>query len=180
MVIDLSPEGIGFAVFIVILRILNTATGTVRLIIVTRQQRFLAAVLAFMEALMFAISIGSVANDLNNLLNLLAYCGGFAIGNYVGMFIEHRFITSFVVANVISEKSGHEIALALRKHGFGVTETTGEGMTGKVIMLRSVIVNREVPRLLEVVQSVQPDAFVAMEEARAVHRGWVRAGRNQQ
>ncbi|MBL8130590.1 MAG: DUF2179 domain-containing protein [Anaerolineae bacterium] len=179
MVIDLSAEGIGFAVFIVILRILNTAIGTVRLIIVTRQQRLLAAALAFVEALMFAISIGSVANDLNNLLNLAAYCGGFAIGNYVGMIIEHRFITSFLVANVISEKAGHEIALALRQNGFGVTETVGEGMNGRVIMLRSVIVNREAPRLLEVVQGIQPDAFVAMEEARAVHRGWIKAGRNQ-
>ncbi|MCK6578258.1 MAG: DUF2179 domain-containing protein [Anaerolineae bacterium] len=151
LVIDLSAEGIGFAVFIVILRILNTAIGTVRLIIVTRQQRLLAA----------------------------AYCGGFAIGNYVGMIIEHRFITSFLVANVISEKAGHEIALALRQSGFGVTETVGEGMNGRVIMLRSVIVNREAPRLLEVVQGIQPDAFVAMEEARAVHRGWIKAGRNQ-
>lgn len=178
MVIDLSPEAINLALLILILRVLNTGIGTVRLIIVTKQQRLLAVTLAFIEALLFAVSIGSVANDLNNLLNLIAYCGGFSIGSYIGMIIEKRFITSFMVANVITGKAGHEIALSLREGGFGVTETIGEGKDGAVTVLRSVIVNRDVPRFLEIVHLVQPDAFVAVEEARAVHRGWVRAGRS--
>lgn len=179
MVIDLSGEAVSFALLILVLRVLNTGIGTVRLIIVTKQQRLLAVTLAFIEALLFAVSIGSVANDLNNLLNLIAYCGGFSIGSYVGMIIEKRFITSFMVANVITGKSGHEIAIALRDGSFGVTETIGEGKDGAVTVLRSVIINRDVPRFLGIVHHVQPDAFVAVEEARAVHRGWVRAGRSQ-
>lgn len=179
MFVDLSWEGISFALFILGLRILNTAVGTIRLIVVTRQQRTLASFLALFEALMFALSIGSVANDLGNVLNLAAYCGGFAIGNYVGMLLERRFITSFMVANIITRVRGHEIASALRADGYGVTETSGEGRDGEVTMLRSVVSNREIPRLMSVVQEVEPEAFIAVEEARAVYRGWLRAGRNQ-
>ncbi|MFN8452447.1 MAG: DUF5698 domain-containing protein, partial [Anaerolineae bacterium] len=87
MVLDLSTDALLLAAVIFILRILNTGIGTVRLVIVTRQQRLLAAVLAFCEALAFAITISSVATDLNNIMNLLAYCGGFSVGNYVGMVI---------------------------------------------------------------------------------------------
>ena len=131
MVLDLSPDAILFAILLILLRILNTGIGTVRLILVTRQQKVLASLLAIVEALLFALSIGSVANDLNNVLNLAAYCGGFAIGNYIGMIIERRFITSYMTVNIITPQRGHEIALALRQHGYGVTETLGEGHQGR-------------------------------------------------
>jgi len=179
MILDLSRDAILFALFILGLRILNTGLGTVRLIIVTRQQKLLASGMAFIEALLFAVSIGSVANDLNNILNLMAYCGGFAIGNYVGMMIERRFITSYMTVTVITPKHGHEIALELRKQGYGVTETLGEGHQGEVTMLRSVVINRDVAKVLEIVRTTHEEAFVSVEEARTVHRGWLKSVRNQ-
>ncbi len=180
MVLDFSLDALLLAGLIFALRILNTGIGTIRLVIVTRQQRLLAAFLAFFEALLFAVTISGVAADLNNIMNLMAYCLGFSVGNYVGMVIERRFITSFMTVNVICSNRGHEIATALRESGYGVTETVGEGKDGAVTMLRSVVVNREVPKLLNIIRSTHAEAFVAVEEARAVHRGWVRAARNQQ
>ena len=180
MILDLSLDALLLAGLIFCLRILNTGIGTIRLVLVTRQQRLLAAFLAFFEALLFAITISSVATDLNNIMNLLAYCGGFSIGNYVGMMIERRFITSYMTLNVVAADHGHEIATALRACGCGVTETLGEGKDGEVTMLRSVVMNREVPKMLEIIRSTHAEAFVAVEEARAVHRGWIRAARSQQ
>ena len=178
MVLDLTVDALLLAGLLFALRILNTAIGTIRLVIVTRQQRLLAAFLAFFEALLFAITIGSVAADLNNIMNLIAYCAGFSVGNYVGMVIERRFITSFMTVNVICSARGHEVATALREHGYGVTVTKGEGKDGTVTMLRSVINNREVPKMIDIIRDTHAEAFVAVEEARAVHRGWVRAARS--
>ena len=177
MVIDFSRDTLLLAALLFGLRILNTAIGTVRLVVVTRQQRGLAAMLAFVEALLFAITISSIATNLTNLVMLFAYCGGFSVGNYVGMAIERRFITSFMTVNVITSDRGKEIAEALRAMGHAVTLTMGEGKDGEVMMLRSVVNNREVPKLLDVIRNTHSDAFVAVEEARAVHRGWIRAGR---
>ena len=39
-------------------------------------------------------------------MNLLAYCAGFSVGNYVGMVIERRFITSFMTVNVVCASQG--------------------------------------------------------------------------
>lgn len=174
-----TAEIVAFAALIFVLRVVNTAVGTVRLVVVTRQQRWLASALAFLEALIFAVVMANVVNDLTNILNLLAYCGGFAAGSWVGMAIETRFITSYMTVNVVTATRGHEIALALREHGYGVTETLGEGRDGTVAMLRSVVINRDVPKVLDIIRGVQSDVFVAVEEARAVHRGWIRASRIQ-
>jgi uncharacterized protein YebE (UPF0316 family) len=179
MIFDFSQETLLLAGLLFLLRILNTAVGTIRLVVVTRQKRLLAAALAFIEAFLFAVSISSVATNLTNVLMLVAYCGGFSVGNYVGMVIERRFITSFMTINVISSnrEKGYDIAAALRAMGHGVTITMGEGKDGEVTMLRSVVNNREVGKLLEVIRDTHGDAFIAVEEARAVHRGWVRASR---
>lgn len=177
MVLDLSRDALLLAGLLFSLRILNTAVGTVRLVIVTRQQKLLAAGLGFVEAFLFAVTISTIATDLNNVMNLIAYCGGFSVGNYVGMMIEKRFITSYMTVNVITSDKGHDIAAALRAHGYGCTVTVGQGKDGEVKMLRSVVNNREVGKILNVIRETHADAFVAVEEARAVHRGWIRASR---
>ncbi len=173
----MTVEAILLAVIILVLRIINSALGTLRVIVTIHQYRWLSSILAFIEALVFAIVIANVVKDLSNFLNLMAYCGGFSLGNYLGMVIEQRYITSYMTATVIAQEKGHEIALALRDHGYGVTETVGEGRDGTVTMLRSVILQRDIPNLLKVVRQVYPDAFVSVEEARTIHKGWVRAAR---
>lgn len=156
------------------LRIFNNAISTVRVVFITRGMRFWSASLAFVEAFTFAVVISSVVKDLGNWPNMLAYCGGFAVGGYVGMAIEARFITSYVVAMIITQSKGHEIAVALREKGFGVTETVGEGRDSQVVMLRSVIQRRDVADLSRTACSIQPDAFVSVVEARAIEHGWLR------
>ncbi len=173
----MTPDALLLAAIIFILRIVNSALGTVRVIVTVHQHRWLASALSFTEALIFAIVIANVVKDLSNFLNLMAYCGGFALGNYIGMVIESRYITSYMTATIIVQNKGHDLAAALRQHGYGVTETLGEGRDGMVTMLRSVLLQRDVPDMLKVVRHVHPEAFVSVEEARAIHKGWVRAAR---
>jgi uncharacterized protein YebE (UPF0316 family) len=166
---------------IFVLRVINNGIGTIRLITLARQQRLLTAILGFFEALLFAITMAGVVTDLSNGLNLLAYCLGFSAGSWVGMVLESRFITSFLIVNIMTGVRGHEIALALRDHGFGVTEVEGEGKDGVVSMLRSVTGHREVPRLMNIVREINPDAFIAIEHARTIRGGYLgmRSVRNQ-
>jgi uncharacterized membrane-anchored protein YitT (DUF2179 family) len=42
-----------------------------------------------------------------------------------------------------------------------------------------VINKREVNRLIAIVQDISPDAFIALEEARGVRRGWIGTGRGR-
>jgi uncharacterized protein YebE (UPF0316 family) len=172
----LTNDTLLIAVLIFVLRVINSGIGTIRLILLARQQRTLTVILAFFEALTFAITVAGVVTDLRNVFNLLAYCGGFATGAYIGMTIEARYITSYVVVNIISALHGHRIAVALREQGYGVTETIGEGLNGTVSVLRSIVNRRDVPGVIEIVSQQHPEAFVSVEEARSVQHGWLRRG----
>lgn len=164
---------------IFILRVMNSGLSTVRLIVMMYGRRRLAFFLAFWESLSFAVTAGMVLTDLSDLPNLITYALGFAVGGYVGMLIEERFVTGYMTLNIIAPTEGHEIAQALRADNFGVTETVGEGVRGSVTMLRCVVERKQVSAALKIAQAVNPDAFITVEEARAVQRGWLNARRSQ-
>ena len=175
MQLNLTPEALGMALLIFVLRVFNNGIGTVRLIVMARQQRGLTAFLGFFEALTFAVTIAVVAADLSDLLNLMAYCVGFAAGSWVGMAIEARFIVSYVVVHIITRVAGGGgVAKALRDGGFGVTEIDAQGREGQVAMLHVVTQRRELPRVRQIAETADPAAFISIEEARSVARGWLR------
>lgn len=171
-------ESIGLALMIFCLRVLNNTIGTMRIVVLNRDQKSVAFVLALIEPLIFAMVLGTVISDLTNILNLFAYCTGFAVGGYLGQTLEAHFIASFITANIVlKDEEGEELATKLREAGYGVTATQGTGISGTVTMLRSVITRKDATKFVNLVRNISPEAFITTEEARSVHRGWIRAAR---
>lgn len=173
MTIDLTPAALSLATLLFLLRVVNYAISTIRLVFIARGRRFLSAALAFLEALIFAVVMGAVVADLTNIANLMAYCMGAAIGSYVGMILEAQFVTSYRVVNIIAREQGKIIANELREAGYGVTVTQGEGRDGHVDILRSIIVHKDTSTILNIVQRINPNAFIQIEEAQSIRRGWL-------
>jgi uncharacterized protein YebE (UPF0316 family) len=172
-------DGALLALAIFALRVLNYTVGTIRLILIGRGHRLAAASLAALEALIFAVVIAGIVQDLENALNLTAYCLGAAVGSWVGMELERRLITSFVIANVFTGDQGHALAERLRDAGFGVTESNGLGRDGVVITLRSVLNKRQVSAFNRVVNETAPNTFVVLEEAHSIRHGYLGIGRGK-
>ena len=113
-------------VLIFLLRVTNNVIGTLRLILVSRGQRAWSFAFASLESLLFAYTAGHVITDLENIPKLAAYVFGFAVGGFVGMQVENRFVKAYDSVTVIASRLiAHEIALALRNKGHGVTEIMG-------------------------------------------------------
>jgi uncharacterized protein YebE (UPF0316 family) len=166
------PEMLASVLLIFSLRVLNNAIGTVRVISLAYGRRFLAFILAFLESLTFAVTAGQVLTNLNNLPNLMAYTWGFAVGGYVGMYIENRFVKGYKTLNIVANENGHALAQTLRERGYGVTETTGQGASGQVTIIRSVLTRQSLSQALDIIEETNPRAFVTIEEALSIRRGW--------
>lgn len=168
---DLLLAGLIFA-----LRVFNYSISTIRLVFIARGGKVIAACIAFVEALIFAIVMASVITEINNIPNLLAYCFGAAIGSYLGMWLEARFVVSYSTVTIITREHAQTIADTLREHNYGVTVTRGEGREGEVSLIHSSTVNRSIPKLIALVREINPDAFIQTEQARTVQRGWIPGG----
>jgi uncharacterized protein YebE (UPF0316 family) len=166
------------ALLIFFVRVLSITLATIRLLIMGRTSKALVAGIAFFEALTFALTFGVVASDLTNMWYLAAYCGGFAAGTWVGTIVDERLGQGFASVNIISMAKSLPIVEAIREAGFGATRTSGEGGTGTVGLVFVVARRRDIRQIADIATSIDPKAFVTIEEARSVSRGYMGYGRS--
>lgn len=155
------------------LRLIDVSMGTVRMLMVVRGRKFLAALIGFFEVMIFLLAISKVVREVGNFWNVLGYCGGFATGTIVGMTLEQRLALGFSVVRIISKTRWLEITQALRQESFGATQVIGEGKDGPVGIIYSIVRRRQVPAVVALCEQLDPQAFITVEEAGRVYRGYL-------
>ncbi len=165
---------------IFVLRVIDVSLATLRILYAVRGQKALAAGLGFVEVLVWVLAVAAVVTNLMASPWLaLAYAAGFAAGTYVGMTLEEKLAFGLMEVRVFTRYYGQEMAAALRELGYGITEYEGWGRDGRIDVLTSVVRRRMLKEMLEEVDRVDPNAFVAVDEPRMVHRGWLFTARKK-
>lgn len=170
--IELLSAPIG-ALLIFLLRIVDVSLATVRLLMSVRGRKLVAASLGFIEILIWITAVGTALQNMSSWMHVVAYSGGFAAGTFVGLTIEEKLAFGLAILWITSRHSGVELAEALRSMGFGVTQSTGQGREGAVQMLSTAVRRRDLRKVLKEIERWDPQAFVVVEEPKAIHRGWL-------
>ena len=152
------------ALIIFVLRVINIAMDTLRVMLTMRNMKGISWVLGFFETILFVIAMGAVLDNLNNILYIVAYSAGFATGNVVGMEIEKRLALGYSQISIISRAHGKEIAQALRENNFAVTEIPAQGKDGTVLLLHCSMQRKRADQAQKVILDVDPNAFVTVED----------------
>lgn len=163
-----SPWG---ALLIFVLRIVDVSCDTMRVIFTIRGRRTVAAVLGFLQALIWIFAVGNAVKHLDSWMHILGYAAGYATGTFVGITIERAVAYGFALVRIISRDAGAQIAEALRARGHGVTEVAGRGREGTVSVIMSATERRHLEELLDEVERLDPAAFVTIEEPKTLRGG---------
>ncbi|HIJ72343.1 MAG TPA: DUF2179 domain-containing protein [Planctomycetes bacterium] len=156
---------------IFVARIADVSMGTVRVIFISRGMKYLAPVVGFFEILIWLLAIGQIMKNLSNPVCYIAYAGGFATGNYVGILIAERLSLGIVMLRVVTRKQADELVSSLRSANYGVTSVNGEGANGKVKIVFTVVPRKQVAEVVEMVKRCNPKAFYTIEEVGFVEKG---------
>ncbi|HPE85982.1 MAG: DUF2179 domain-containing protein [Bacteroidales bacterium] len=157
---------------IFVARICDVSIGTMRLIFVSKGNKTIAPVLGFFEVIIWLLAIGQIMQHLDNIMCYIAYGGGFAAGNYIGIYLEERMKIGTVMLRVFPKNDTTLLAENLRDKGFGVTTVDIMGKGGKNQMIFSVIDRKRITEVLNMVQHHNPNAFYTIEDIRAVREGY--------
>jgi uncharacterized protein YebE (UPF0316 family) len=158
-------------------RIVDVSLDTLRVIYINKGIRLLAATLGFVQVLIWIIAVGTAMKYLNNVACLLAYATGFATGTYVGVLLENRLSIGRVIVRVITHQESDLLVRELAAANFGITSINGEGATGPVRVIFTVIDRADLSRMLGLVDKHQPGAFYTIEDVRTAHEGVFPTGR---
>jgi len=158
-------------ILIFLSRIADVSIGTVRVILVSRRLKYLAPVAGFFEVLIWILVIGQIMQNLSSPVCYLAYAGGFATGNFVGILIAEKLSIGMVLVRVILPVRANGLIGRLREKRYGVTCLDGQGANGPVQVVFTIVPRREIQTVVDLVKESNPDAFYSVEEVDFVERG---------
>jgi uncharacterized protein YebE (UPF0316 family) len=149
-----------WALFIFFSRIVDVSLGTFRVQMIVNRRKIAAGIIGFIEILIFILIVSKVIQDIGNWMNVLAYCGGFAAGNVVGIGITEKISHDVISVGVISKSHWPEIEQRLREEGFGVTRNLGYGLEGELQVLRIITSRKLFPKIRDIALEYDRKAFI--------------------
>lgn len=152
-------------------RVVDVTMGTVRVIFVSRGMKYFAPVVGFFEVLIWLLAIGQIMKNLSNPMCYIAYAGGFAAGNYVGIVIAGKLSLGVVLIRVVTAQDALPLVECLKEQNYGATSVDGHGTSGQVKVVFTVVKRREVPNVVELIKKFNPQAFYSIEEVAFVEKG---------
>ena len=156
---------------IFVARICDVSLGTLRIVFISKGKKNIAPVIGFFELLIWIVVISEILKNADNIVCYFAFAGGYAAGNFIGMNIEERIAIGSQLIKVFSAKDVAPLQKSLNEAGFGATVIEGDGSTGKVKILYSVINRKTFAQAEKILKDFDPLIFYVIEDVRLVKSG---------
>jgi len=158
---------------IVLARIIDVTLDTIRTVAIVQGRRAFAAVLGFIQAIVYICAIAKVLLNMDHPVYALAYGLGFASGTYLGITIEQRLAFGHQLATLVTRK-GVELAKVLRAAGYRFAEVKGHTRDGDLTILYVEVPRRHAPKLMRDAGAGDDGCFCIVNDVRvaefAAHR----------
>jgi uncharacterized protein YebE (UPF0316 family) len=153
-----------FPLLIFCSRIMDVTIGTIRIIFVSKGMRYLAPLCGFFEVLIWIIVITQLMKNLNHPIYYVAYAGGFAMGNYVGILMEEKLAMGLALLRIITHKDASALTKRLKNRGYALTHLNAKGNFGAVKIVLIVVKRKELKNVINIVKEILPQAFYTIED----------------
>lgn len=151
------------ALLIFCLRIGDVSIGTMRTVAVVNGRVRLSVMLGFFEVLIWVLAITSVILRISEHPILpIAYAGGFATGNAVGILLERRLAFGDCAVRMVTSH-GTLVSEAASEFGKVVASFQAEPPQMEKSLILIVLERRNLSTLLDLAKSIDPDVFWVVE-----------------
>jgi uncharacterized protein YebE (UPF0316 family) len=152
-------------------RICDVTLGTLRIIFVSKGERRKAPVVGFFEVFIWVVIISQIFSHTNSLIAYIAYAGGYAAGNFIGILVENKIAFGYILLRIYTKNDGRRLAQILNRHNIGSTYIKGEGAISEVAVIETVINRRLQQQVIRIIDEFDPKAFYLIEDIRSKQKG---------
>ncbi len=161
-----TMEIIFSAFFIFLARILDVSIGSIRIIFLSRGNSKLASSLAFFEMLVWFLIARDALENSNNIIIVIGYCLGYAVGTFVGSILSEKFINEIYGIQVVTSKI---LVKELKSRGYGVTNVK---VDNNKYMLFIQTDKNKMKELYQVINKYDKKAFISVNNTKRVINGY--------
>lgn len=152
-------------------RICDVTLGTLRIIFVSKGERYKAPIVGFFEVFIWVVIISQIFAHANSLIAYLSYAAGYAAGNYVGILVENKIAFGYQLIRAYTKKEVSELIKSLNRENIGATFVRGEGAISQVHIVEIVIDRKSMNKALDTITKFDDDLFYLVEDIRYKKKG---------
>ena len=167
--LDQYPYLLPFIIFFG--RIIDVSLGTLRIIFVSKGEKYKAPIIGFFEVLIWIVVISELLSKTHSIVSYVFYAAGYASGNYVGILIEQKIAFGIILCRVYTRKKGMELVSILNKQNFGSTYLEGSGSVEKIEIVETVIERKDLKKVEKILADFDPEVFYVVEDVRVRQKG---------
>lgn len=167
--LDAYPWSVPLVIFFS--RICDVSLGTLRIVLVSKGEKKIAPVVAFVELFIWIVVIAQVLSRANDIYSYIAYAGGYAAGTLIGLHMEEKIGFGFIVIRVFTLAHGGELVRLLHRKGYGSTVMQGEGSSSAIDIVEAVVNRKDTKAVEQLIIQYDPQAFYVIEDVRSKKRG---------
>ena len=152
-------------------RIIDVTLGTLRIIFVSKGEKYKAPLIGFFEVLIWIVVISEIFSRANDMVAYISYAAGYASGNFVGILIEQRIAFGIILCRIYTRKNGRELVSIFNSNNYGATLLEATGSMERIEIIETGIERKEMKKIEKIVTEFDPDVFYVVEDVRVKQRG---------
>ncbi|WP_108822328.1 DUF2179 domain-containing protein [Dysgonomonas sp. Marseille-P4361] len=152
-------------------RICDVTLGTLRIIFVSKGERYKAPIVGFFEVFIWVVIISQIFSHANSIIAYLSYAAGYAAGNYVGILVENKIAFGYQLIRAYTQEEVSELIKLLNKKDIGATFIRGEGAISQVHIVEIVIDRKSLNQAIDVIAEFDNNIFYLVEDIRYKRKG---------
>ena len=173
----LTQPSIWLYLFVFFGKIIEVAISTLRIMLINRGERVKGSIIAFFEVSLWLLITGTVLVGFReDILRCVVFAVAFALGNYIGAWLESKLAFGLCSINVIvsEQNKAQELADALRSESFAVTVLDGEGKDGQREILVLHLKRKRIPSAVAIVKKKLKSPMITINDVRVVKGGFIK------
>lgn len=153
-------------------KIIEVSLQTLRIVLITKGERFVGAVLGFIEVMIWLTVVGTVLDGIKeDPIKMIVYALGFSLGNYIGSMIEERLAFGDVtITSIIEDKEDCLLVETLRDNDFAVTVMDGRGRDSNKKVLMIFIRKTSLKKVISIIEANQPNAVITTSDVKPISK----------
>ena len=162
-----SIPPVAVCLIVCLAKIIEIAIQSLKTCMMVKGQRLNAALLGFVECVIWGLAISTIIGTLgDDLLLLLFYCVGYASGLFIGSTIENKIALGTSNLELIAnDENTEKITSYLKSNNMGYTVFDGHGSKDKMNMIFIVLPRKDMPKVLrEIRQKCDNKVFVVASD----------------
>lgn len=163
--------------FIFFGKILEVSVATVRIVLINRGERVKGAFIAAFEMMLWLFITGTVLSGFQeDIIRVFIFALAFAVGNYVGSWVEDKLAFGLCSIQVIVPEStvSDHLLVELRDNNFAVTTVKGKGKDGERDIMFLHVKRKRIKQAKEIIKSHVANAVVIVNDSKIIHGGFLK------